>query len=86
LSSRVAADSNGRRPRYRRHQLTLPDGGKLRLGVDGTIKRLDADGTTVQAWLPGDPEWAGQAIRFGLRPEPLTVAPHSQRIVDARLP
>ena len=77
MSSRVAADSNGRRPRYRRHQLTLPDGGKLRLGVDGT---------TVQAWLPGDPEWAGQAIRFGLRPEPLTVAPHSQRIADARLP
>jgi hypothetical protein len=64
----------------------LPDGGKLRLGADGTIVRLSADGTTAGSWLPGEPEWAGLAIRFGLRPEPLTVAPHSQRVADAQLP
>ena len=77
---------SGRSRRYRRHQLALPDGGRLRLGVDGTIERLDADGSAVRAWALGDPEWAGQAIRFGLRPEPITVAPQGQRIPDNRLP
>jgi hypothetical protein len=72
--------------RYRRHELPLPDGGRLRLGADGTIERLDADGSTLRAWTPGEPAWADQAIRFGLRPQPGTVAPLGQRVADNRLP
>ena len=80
------ANLTGRRRRYRRHELALPDGGRLRLGADGTIARLDADGATTQSWLPSDPAWPNQAIRFGLRPQPPTVSPHSQRVPDTRLP
>jgi len=80
------ANVAGRPRRYRRHELVLPDGDRLRLSVDGTITRLDADGTTTRSWTPGDPDWANQAIRFGLRPQPPTVSPHSQRVPDARLP
>jgi hypothetical protein len=72
--------------RYRRHVLALPSGGKLKLGVDGTIERLEADGSTVRSWRPSDPDWPDQAIRFGLRPESRTVAPGSQRISDTPLP
>jgi len=64
----------------------LPDGGKLRLHADGTIERRDADGSKVSAFRPNEPEWAAQAIRFGLRPEPVTVAPQGQRIEDNELP
>lgn len=80
------ATSTRQRRRYRRHELALPEGGRLRLGADGTIARLDADGSTVRCWPPGDPDWANQAIRFGLRPQPPTVSPHSQRVPDTRLP
>jgi hypothetical protein len=76
----------GRPRRYRPRDLALPDGGTLRLGADGTIARLDADGSNVRSWPPGDPDWPNQAIRFGLRPQPPTVSPHSQRVPDTRLP
>jgi len=72
--------------RYRRHELALPDGGRLRLGVDGTIERIDADGSTQHSWPVADPEWPNQAIRFGLRPQAPTITPHGQRFHDARLP
>jgi hypothetical protein len=65
--------------RYRRHELGLADGGSLVLGTDGRIERLDADGTTVHAWLPDDPGWPDQAIRFGLRPQAQTVKPRGRR-------
>ena len=80
------ANVTGLGRRYRRHELALPDGGKLRLGVDGTIVRLDADGSPVRAWPTADPDWPNQAIRFGLRAQPTTVAPHSQRVPDSKLP
>jgi hypothetical protein len=76
----------GRGRRYRRHELALPDGGRLRLNVDGTIERLDAEGSTTHTWKAADPDWPNQAIRFGLRPQRPTVSPHSQRVPDARLP
>jgi hypothetical protein len=82
----VDAKTTGRRRRYRRHELALPEGGKLRLGADGTIVRLDADGATARAWPPSDPDWPNQAIRFGLRAQPPTVPPNSQRVPDTRLP
>jgi hypothetical protein len=70
-------DARGRR--YRRHELGLADGDRLVLGTDGRIERLDGDGTTIQAWLPGDPGWPDQAIRFGLRPQAETVKPRGGR-------
>jgi hypothetical protein len=81
-----AIGDHGRRRRYRRHELALPDGGTLRLGVDGTIVRLEADGSTTRSWAVADPDWPNQAIRFGLRPEAPTVTPHGQRFADPRLP
>jgi len=69
-----------RRRRYRRHALELADGGRLVLGVDGTIDRLDAQGSTTHSWKPDDPDWPDQAIRFGLRPQAPTVTPQGRRV------
>jgi hypothetical protein len=71
---------------YRRREIELAEGGKLVLDTDGSIRQVDADGAGIGAWSPGEPEWARQAIRFGLRPESQTVAPNSRRARDARLP
>jgi hypothetical protein len=70
--------------RFRPHTLTLPDGGRLVIRVDGQIERLDADGTTAETWRPDDPDWPRWALRFGLRPQPTTVAP--RRDVRPRRP
>jgi hypothetical protein len=83
-ASSSTAGSHGRR--YRRNEVTLSGGGKLLLEVDGTIRRLDAEGSTVRSWSPTDPDWPNQAIRFGLHPEPTTVAPHGQRVANNGLP
>jgi hypothetical protein len=77
---------HGRGRRYRRHELALPDGAKLRIGVDGTIVRIDADGSTKGSWAVADPDWPNQAIRFGLHPQAPTVKPRGQRTPDPRLP
>jgi hypothetical protein len=83
-SSSSPAGTHGRR--YRRGEVTLSGGGRLLLEADGTIRRIDAEGSTVRSWTPSDPDWPNQAIRFGLRPEPTTVAPHGQRIPNTGLP
>jgi hypothetical protein len=69
--------------RYKRHALELADGTRLVLEADGTIEHLAADGSRTRSWMPDDPEWSGQAIRFGLRPQAQTVAPHG-RVPGAR--
>ncbi len=86
--SRPASPSTpgGRGRRYRRHEVSVSTGGKLVLEVDGTIRHLDVEGSTVRSWSPSDPDWPSQAIRFGLRPEPTTVAPHGQRVPNTGLP
>lgn len=81
-----SSPAGGHRRRYRRGKVALRDGGRLLLAVDGTIRRLDAEGSAVRAWSPSDPDWPNQAIRFGLRPEPATVAPHGQRVANKGLP
>ena len=72
--------------RYRRHELELADGSRLVLGVDGTIVHLEADGSTTRSWLPEDPEWPDQAIRFGLRPQAPTVTPPGRGVRPTRPP
>lgn len=64
--------------RFKPHELELADGGKLVLGVDGSIDHVDARGSTVQRWQLDDREWPDQAIRFGLYPQARTVTPHGQ--------
>ena len=71
---------------YRAHQIRLPDGDTLRLHADGTIERRAVDGSAVSSSQPGTPEWATLSIRFGLQPEPITVAPQGERIENNRLP
>lgn len=85
-SRRSSSSPAGARRRYRRNEITLSDGGKLRLEADGTIRRLDTDGSTARSWPPTDPDWPNQAIRFGLHPAATTVAPHGQRVSDTGLP
>ena len=51
-----ATGDHGRGRRYRRHELVLPDGDRLRLGLDGTIERIDADGSTKRSWSVADPD------------------------------
>ena len=79
------APSRGGR-RYRHRELKLPDGGRLVLRTDGTIARFDDAGTRTASWTAGDPEWQGHAIRFGLHPEPATVAPNSSGVRGTRPP
>jgi hypothetical protein len=78
------AAAHGRR--FRRHQLELADGGRLVIGVDGLIARLDAAGATTQSWTPDDPGWPDQAIRFGLRPQARTVTPQGRRVQGPKSP
>jgi hypothetical protein len=73
----AAAPYRGRR--YRRHELALADGEHLVLRTDGVIEHRGADGATTRSWTPDDPEWPGQAIRFGIRPDPTTVKPEGHR-------
>lgn len=70
--------------RYKRREIGLTEGGKLILDPDGSIRQVDGEGATKEAWSPGDAEWARHAIRFGLRPQSLTVAPHGIVSRDAR--
>ncbi len=72
--------------RYRRRQLELADGGRLVLGVDGTIDHVDDHGSTMRSWAPDDPEWADQAIRFGLHPEAPTITPQGRRVQGTKPP
>lgn len=79
-----ASPPNVRGRRYKRHELQLADGTRLVLDVDGTIEHLDAEGARTRSWMPDDPEWSGQAIRFGVRPQAPTVAPQGRRVLDTR--
>jgi hypothetical protein len=70
--------------RYRRREIDLAVGGRLILDPDGSIRHVDGEGATKQSWAPEDPDWARQAIRFGVRPQSRTVAPNSRRVRDGR--
>jgi len=61
--------------RFKPRGLELADGGRLVLGADGSIDRIDDHGSKMHRWTPGDPEWPDQAIRFGLHPQAPTVTP-----------
>ena len=64
--------------RFKPHELELGDGGRLVLAADGSIDHVDERGASLHRWLPDDPEWPDQAIRFGLHPQAATVTPHGQ--------
>jgi hypothetical protein len=62
----------------------VPDGGKLVLHPDGSITQLDGAGTTVARWTTGDPDWARNAIRFGVLPQAPTIAPPDSRTAESK--
>jgi hypothetical protein len=70
----MTSSTHNRSP-FRRRELRQADGTRLVLRTDGTIVALDAAGAVARTWPEGDPEWADQAIRFGVRPRPETVKP-----------
>ena len=72
--------------RFKRHEIELADGGRLVLGVDGSIDHVDDHGTTTHSWTPDDPEWPDQAIRFGLHPQAPTVTPQGRRVQGTKPP
>ncbi len=49
--------------RFKPRALELTDGGRLVLGVDGSIDHIDDDGSRAHRWTPDDPEWPDLAIR-----------------------
>ncbi len=69
-----------RKSTFRPRALTLADGDRLVLDATGSIARIAADGTAKQTWAPDDPDWAGQAIRFGLRERVATANPHGREV------
>ena len=80
----MASDKKDRLPadaarRFRHHEIAIADGGKLVLRVDGSIAQFDSAGATGGKWAPSEPEWAGHAIRFGLRPQAETTLPQGRR-------
>ena len=44
-----------RRRRFKRHELGLADGGRLVLGIDGSIDHVDDHGSVTHSWTPDDP-------------------------------
>jgi hypothetical protein len=76
----------GSRRRFKPRQLETADGGRLRIRHDGVIVHVDAAGQVVGSWATGDPEWERRAIRFGLRPQRTTVAPHGGRDSGSKPP
>jgi hypothetical protein len=82
-TSRTNAPRGGR---FRRHELGLADGGRLILHTDGSIDHVDEHGSTAKSWTPDDPEWPGQAIRFGLRPQAPTITPQGRRVPGMKPP
>ena len=74
------------RRRFKPRELTLSDGDRLVLEGGGTITRIAPDGTERHSWAPDDPEWPGQAIRFGLRAQVATANPHDRTVRQDPLP
>ena len=67
-------------------ELGLADGGRLVLGVDGSIDHVDDHGSTMHRWKPDDPGWPDQAFRFGLHPQAPTVTPPGRRVQGTKPP
>jgi hypothetical protein len=74
--ARPARGPAGPARRFKARHLDLGDGSRLTLHPDGAIDHVDATGEVVASWALDDPDWPRHAIRFGLRPQPATVAPH----------
>jgi len=66
--------------------LGLADGSRLVLGKDGSIDHIDVHGSRVHRWMPDDPEWPDQAIRFGLHPQAPTVTPDGRHVQGTNPP
>jgi len=79
-----AHDPRGRR--FKRHELELTDGGRLVLNIDGSIDQIGADDSVTHSWMPDDPEWPDQALRFGLHPQAPTVTPPARRAQGTKAP
>jgi hypothetical protein len=65
--------SRGRR--FKPHEVTYADGGRLLLRADGSILHVDSTGATLHLWAPDDAQWPDQAIRFGLHTQAPTITP-----------
>jgi hypothetical protein len=72
--------------RFKPHAIELTEGGRLLLGVDGSIDHVDDRDSSLHRWKPDDPGWSDQAIRFGLYPQPPTVAPSGRRVEGSKPP
>jgi len=70
----MTASTHDRNP-FRHRRLSLQDGTAMVLRTDGTITAYAADGAVAQRWTEDDPEWAKQAIRFGILPRTSTTKP-----------
>jgi hypothetical protein len=69
---------------FKNREIEIAEGVKLVLHADGSISQVDGPGEVVQRWAADDPEWPRHAIRFGLVPQPSTIAPPDSRVRGAR--
>ncbi len=72
--------------RFKPHGLDLADGGRLVLSADGSIDHIDDHGSRTHRWMPDDPEWPDQAIRFGLHAQAPTVTPPGRHVQGTKPP
>jgi hypothetical protein len=78
-SSEPRATPAHSRRRFKRRELRLADGGSLVLTAGGSIDHVADDGTTTHSWAPDDDDWPRQALRFGVHPQGVTIAPHGRQ-------
>jgi hypothetical protein len=74
------------RPKFKRRELRLADGGSLVLTASGSIDHVAENGTTIHSWAPDDDGWSDQALRFGVHPQGVTITPDGRQRSDMRPP
>ncbi len=74
------------RRKFKPRTVTLDDAETLALRADGSIVHRDRDGTTKRSWTQDDPDWARQALRFGLHESTSTATPSGRNVPASKPP
>jgi hypothetical protein len=86
MTGPLRASGTAPRRKYRARTIDLAAGGSLSLRPDGTIEQRDAEGVVTATWTSADAEWAGHAIRFGIKTGPATIRPDGRDTHRGGLP
>lgn len=86
MSGPLRASGTAPRRKYRPRTFTLASGETLALRSDGSIDHRTVDGTLLRTLTSTDPEWADQAIRFGIKATPATPRPDNREGLRGQTP